>query len=92
MAFQSPFVSYLPQKFTSLFTSNPLIAPLWMPYDMRDYGSVFYRSTTDADILNIVADMIADLNPNFSHYRPDLAVVVTWEKVEQYYLQPDAVR
>ena len=56
-----------------------------MPYDMRDYGSVFYRSTTDADILSIVADMIVDINPNFSHYRPELAVVVTWERAPQFF-------
>ena len=58
-----------------------------MTFDIRNYdGSVFYRSTNDADLLYIMADMIADLNPDFTHYRPDLAIVVTWEIV-----QPDAI-
>ena len=57
-----------------------------MTFDMRNYGSVFYRSTSDPDLLYIMADMIADLNPNFNHYQPELAVVVTWERV-----QPDTI-
>ena len=43
---------------------------------------MFYRTTTDIDLLDEMADMIADLNSTFSHYRPDLAIVVTWERVE----------
>ena len=57
-----------------------------MTFDMRNYGSVFYRSTSDPELLYKMADMIADLNPAFTHYRPDLAVVVTWERVK-----PDAI-
>ena len=56
----------------------PLIAPLWADFNFRDSGNIYYRLTADSESLETVADVITRLNPNYSHFRPTLAVVVTW--------------
>lgn len=56
----------------------PLIAPLWADFNFRDSGIIYYRLATDRNTLEAVADVITSLNPNYSEFRPTLAVVVTW--------------
>ena len=53
----------------------PIIAPLWVDLNFRDYGTIFYRVTRDESILNVIP---SSLHPDYLEFRPTLAVVVTW--------------
>ena len=58
-----------------------LITPLWIDLITTDAGSIYYRTTENASILDKVVEMITDVNSNYSDYQPSLAVIVTWDDV-----------
>lgn len=87
ISFQNSFISNSPGKFSTSFPEFyiPIIAPLWTNlYNFRVESDIFYRSTNDAVILNRIADMVTNINSNFSTYQPTLAVIVTWSMITTF--------
>lgn len=60
---------------------DPIIAPLWATFTTESSGSIFYRATNNATVLNHIEEIISNANSNYSDYQPELAIVVTWEMV-----------
>lgn len=59
-----------------------LIAPLWTDIDIRVTGQIFYRYSTDANLLRRVANII---NGAFSTtFNPGLLFIATWYRVARY--------
>ena len=58
----------------------PLIAPLWVGFTAP--LTVFHRVAEDAETLELVTQMVAQKNSEFSDYQPSLAVIVTMEEVD----------
>lgn len=76
LSFEKGFDSYIISQFPRTASpSIPLIAPLWADFNFRDAGTLYYRVTTDASILDAVVE---DRNEIYGEYRPTMAVVVTW--------------
>ena len=79
ISFEEGFDSYniIVTQFPKI-ASIPLIAPLWADFNFRDAGTIYYRETTDVNILDAVVEYIEDRNKNYDEFRPTMAVVVTW--------------
>ena len=55
-----------------------MIAPLWGDFNFREEGAIYYRVTSNSDILNNIAERLAMHNSNYTDYVPTEAVIVTW--------------
>ena len=64
------------------FISPPLIAPFWADFDLRRGGSVFYRQTTDADILQQISLSVSQIGD--LQFTPTLAFIATWAGVPAF--------
>ena len=60
------------------FLNTPVIAPLWAEFDFRSSGSLYYRTSRDSVLLKMVADIIANENPELNGFHPTSCVVITW--------------
>lgn len=80
LSFGSSFTRFQPTPLP--FTSPPLIAPFWADVDLRKGGSVFYRQTTQSDILQQIA--IATLQISGFQFVPTLAFIATWTAVPAF--------
>ena len=58
--------------------SDPIMAPYWIDHHDAFLDRLFYRSTVNAAVLDSVAEMIADVNSNYSDFQPKVAAIVTW--------------
>ena len=56
----------------------PMIAPLWADFDFREEGNIFYRATSDTEILRDIADRISFYNSKYTDYVPKEAIIITW--------------
>ena len=93
LSFRSPFGSPRVENFTNSFTrfGDPIVAPYWRdlePEELRGRGNIFTRITNDADLLNETAALIESLNPGITGFRPQQAVIVTFERVAINGLNP----
>ncbi|CAD5126546.1 unnamed protein product [Dimorphilus gyrociliatus] len=74
---------YTPDAFP-LADGRQLIAPFWADVDTRKGGTVFYRETTDVNILNLVNSDIRQAFIKFQSYKAIWAFVATWHKVAYF--------
>ena len=78
-------LTFTPRKFP-LNNSVPVIAPFWADIDTRGIGTVWYRETTDQDIVLKVKDIVLDAFPSTSSgfTATGLIFIGTWERVGYY--------
>ena len=84
ISFEHGFTLYKPHSFTNTFTAflEPVIAPLWMDFNTRKSGSIYYRVTNDTEVLYEIAEMVTESLK--SSYQPTFAVIVTWYRVSLF--------
>ncbi|NWU97606.1 TECTA protein, partial [Upupa epops] len=70
ISFDSRVKEYKPEPFP-LADGRPFVAPFWGDVDNVKGGEVFYRATTEPDLL-------ARLSEDISHYFPTSNFVATW--------------
>ena len=77
LSFNSPFGDYYPDNFP-LYTPDPLIAPFWT--DLLD-GAVWYRITTNKDIIQRVGEEVASVFPEQTPFSATQVLIATWDNV-----------
>lgn len=80
LSFGSSFTSFQPTPLP--FVSPPLIAPFWADFDLRKGGNVFYRQTTQSDILQQIAIIPSQISE--FQFVPTLAFIATWAAVPAF--------
>ena len=83
VSFQTHFFEFIPRSFP-LNTFIPLIAPFW--YDNADverFGSIFYRQTFNAILLQRARDLLQELFPSSGNFTPTTLFIATWDRVVQ---------
>ena len=73
------------------FDTEQIIAPFWSGVDIRGTGNVFYRQTTDLDLLARATDQIKSSLPTSSKLLIKNLLIVTWDAVGYYNNQTDKV-
>ena len=82
LSFRSQYLQYIPEMFLS--TGFPLIAPFWNDIDIRRFGNIFYRTTSNATLLQRARDQLQELFPSSGNFTPTALFIVTWDRVAQY--------
>ncbi|XP_048768421.2 protein mesh-like [Ostrea edulis] len=76
----------------STYTPNPfpiannarMIAPFWADVDTTRGGTVWYRETTDDDLLNRASEEVRTYFPQFYRFKASWLFVATWDRVSFY--------
>ena len=86
LLFQSPFVQsgYVPRGFSLSDINNTLIAPFWDNLGLRRFGNVFYRTTSNAALLQRAHDQLQELFPSSDNFTPTTLFIATWDRVAEY--------
>ena len=78
LSFNNSFSSYTPQPFP---ISTPLIAPFWTDLYTEYFGSLWYRLTTDSDIIQRIREEVASAFPELTSYSATEVLIATWDHV-----------
>ena len=84
ISFQLRFTEYRPQRFP-LNNLIPLIAPFWDDVDIRRYGNIFFRETSNANLLQRAHDQLQELFPFSANFTPTTMFIATWDRVAPYF-------
>ena len=68
-----------------------IIAPYWADVDTRGGGRIFYRQTTDSNLLAKAADEIRRGFPMSQNVSLSNLLIATWDAVGYYYRNGDKV-
>ena len=79
LTFQSGFLAWTPQRFP--IVGLPLIAPFWDDVDIRQFGTIFYRQTSNTTLRQRVRDELQDLFPSAGNFTPTILLIATWDRV-----------
>lgn len=92
ISFLAPVSDFVPERFP-LERSLPLIAPFWADSDTQpeDGGHIWYRNSTDFDILSSVAEIIHSNFLAVDSFDPDFLFIVTWDHIGYYSRHTDRV-
>ena len=90
ISFTTPVSTFTPQTFP-LSGNLQLIAPYWADVDTRGTGSVWYRQTTDAQLLARARDSIRAAFINQARFNPTSLFIATWDHVGYYNRRTDKV-
>ena len=82
LSFQFQFPSLNRQMFPLL--RLPLIAPFWDDVDIRRFGNIFYRETSNATLLQRARDQLQELFPSSGNFTPTTLFIATWDRVAGY--------
>ena len=82
LTFQSGFLAWTPQRFP--IVGLPLIAPFWDDVDIRQFGTIFYRQTSNTTLRQRVRDELQDLFPSAGNFTPTILLIATWDRVAGY--------
>ena len=74
---------YTPDTFP-LDGNRRLVAPFWADVDTRKGGDVFYRETTDPNLLQQATDQVAATYVNQQNFRATWLFIATWNEVAFY--------
>ena len=83
ISFQRPFTDYIPRRFP-LNNNIPLIAPFWDDVDIRRFGNIFYRQTSNVTLLQTARDQLQNLFPSSDNFTPTTLFIATWDRVAQF--------
>ena len=82
LSFQSLYLQYFPEMFPS--TGLPLIAPFWNDIDTTTFGSIFFRTTSNAALLQRAHDQLQELFPSSGNFTPTMLFIATWDRVAPF--------
>ena len=88
ISFRLPFLEYMPERFplkeyfSPIFT--PLIAPFWDDVDIRRFGTIFYRQTSNVTLLQRARHQLQELFPSSGNFTPTTLFIATWDRVAQF--------
>ena len=88
ISFTTPVSTYTPQAFP-LSGNLQLIAPYWGDVDTRGTGSVWYRETTDNQLLARARDEIQAAFINQATFNPTSLFIATWDHVGYFSANTD---
>ena len=71
---------------------NQIIAPYWADVDTRGSGEIFYRQTTDLNLLARATSEIRAAFPESRNVTIHNLLIATWYRVGYYYQSSDKVR
>ncbi|XP_068098424.1 uncharacterized protein [Hyperolius riggenbachi] len=82
LSFRSAISQYVPQPLPQAF-GNPFLALFWSDINNQVAGDIFYRQTTDPDLLSLVT---SDIHAYFHNvtFTAHWAFVATWHRVAYY--------
>ena len=83
ISFQLPFTEFRPRRFP-LSNLIPLIAPFWDDVDIRRYGNIFFRETSNASLLQIAYNQLQEWFPSSGNFTPTTLFIATWDRVAHY--------
>ena len=83
LSFRSAFTSATLEMFP-LSVNIPLIAPFWGDVNIRRFGNIFYRETSNATLLQRARDQLQGLFPSSANFIPSTLFIATWERVAEY--------
>ena len=83
LSFQSAFTSATPHMFP-LSDNISLIAPFWDDVDITRFGSIFYRETSNATLLQRAQDQLQGLFPSSGNFTPTTLFIATWDRVAEF--------
>ena len=81
VSFGESVSTYTPDVFPLRNSSLQLIAPFWADVDTRRTGTVWFRETSNATVLNRVKRDVQMAFTDQASFLPQFAVVVTWDRV-----------
>ena len=82
ISFQRQFTEFSPRRFP-LNNLLPLIAPFWDDVDIRRFGNVFYRKTSNVTLLQRARVQLQELFPSSGNFTPTTLFIATWDSVAQ---------
>ena len=62
----------------------PLIVPFWNFVDIRRFGNIFYRETSNVTLLQRARDQLQELFPSSGNFTPTTLFIATWDRVAQF--------
>ena len=62
----------------------PLIAPFWDGVNIRRFGRIFYRQTSDSALLQRAQDQLHKLFSFSANFTPSTLFIATWDRVAGY--------
>ena len=75
--------TYTPDPFP-LANDARMIAPFWADIDTTRGGTVWYRETTDKQLLDRATDEVRAYFPKFMKFRASWIFIATWDHVAFY--------
>ena len=92
ISFTAPVTRFTPDPFP--IRGRFLIAPFWADVDTRGIGKIYFKETTDDDLLNKANDVIQDATlqaAGLSRFKPSWMLIATWYKVGYFSSHTDQV-
>ena len=83
--------SHTPQLLPVRDNAQRIIAPYWADVDTRGSGNIYYRQTTDPDLLARATTEIRANFPNAQKITIRNLLIATWDEVGYYYYGHDKV-
>ncbi len=95
LSFSRPVSGYSPETFP-LSSNLKVVAPYWADVDTSGTGTVWYRQTTDKQILeraqyDVTKDPTLFPALNLGDFSPSLVFIATWDHVGYYSRRTDKV-
>jgi len=90
ISFTTSISQYTPDSFP-LAGSQEIIAPYWADVDTRGTGTIWYRETTDPDLLERADNEIRQAFPTLLRYASEFLFIATWDHVGYYARATDKV-
>ena len=92
LSFDEQFSEYASQLFPLYFESRsvPIIAPFWTDINIEDGGSIYYRQTTEADLIRRAQNLTRRGFPQTAQdFTPTHLFIATWDRVAPFSGSPD---
>ena len=93
ISFTAPVAAFTPDPFP--INERFLIAPFWADVDTRGTGEIYFKETTDRELLDKANDVIQDTThqaAGLSRFVPEWMLIATWYKVGHFSSRTDVVR
>ena len=90
ISFSQPVLEYTPVSFP-LGSGLQLISPYWADVDTRGTGTVWFRDTTNLDILRRTMRDVQMAFANQINFQPLFAFIATWDRVGYFSNHTDLV-
>ena len=90
ISFDNNYTAHTPRPFP-LNDTNMIVAPFWADVDTRGIGQVFYRQTTDPNLLARATSEIREFFPDSQNVTMQNLLIATWDNVGYYNFRTNKV-